>query len=161
MAIKKQGGEEFTEGESTDTTETPRSATNRKPLVIGATIAGGVLALGAAFGIGISIGHAAPGFPGGDSFASAPLDGGRDGQGDRDGDGRHAKRGQGEFQAPGAEGMQGQTDSDGDFCHPGDGHTHDADGNDVAPEGSAEGFSCQTGPADGTVTPTPSTTTTP
>lgn len=174
MAIKKKGGDEFAADDSTDissdTTATkaakaaPSSTSNgRKPLTIAAIIGGGVLALGAAFGVGLVAGHAAPGFPGGPEFAAGAMHVG--GHGDRDGDrGGDHRGGLGKLEHSG-EARVGEPGgaAGGDFCHPGDGHTHDAQGNDVAPSDAAEGFTCQTGPADGMgeTVPAPGASTTP
>ncbi|MFM6967348.1 MAG: hypothetical protein ACKOWN_00195 [Microbacteriaceae bacterium] len=159
MAFTKKGGDHVADE---STTEAPVASTNkaRKPLTIAAIVGGGVLALGAAFGVGLVAGHAAPAFPGGPEFAAGagPIGG----HGDRDGDHRGGPQGfQGQFEA--TPGDAGNPPPGGDFCHPGDGHTHDAQGNDVAPSGSAEGFTCQTGPAEGSTgtVPAPGTTTAP
>ena len=168
MALRKKGGDNAT---TESTTEVPvaEATKARKPLTIAAIVGGGVLALGAAFGVGLVAGHAAPGFPGGPEFAAGagPLGGHGDGDrgGDRHGDKGHQGERLGELQHSGEArpGDPGNPPAGGDFCHPGDGHTHDAQGNDVAPSDAAEGFTCQTGPAGGTgtVTPAPSTSTTP
>lgn len=168
MAFKKKGGDEFAATESTETVEPTKDAKSstsngRKPLTIAAIIGGGVLALGAAFGVGLVAGHAAPGFPGGPEFAAGAVP--FDGHGDRDGDrGGDHRGGLGKLEHSGEArvGEQGGP-AGGDFCHPGDGHTHDAAGNDVAPSDAPEGFTCQTGPADGTapVAPAPGASTTP
>ncbi|MFM2412128.1 MAG: hypothetical protein RLZZ587_461 [Actinomycetota bacterium] len=171
MAIKKKGGDESAAQEPTETVDSAKAAkgarssasTQRKPLTIAAIVGGGVLALGAAFGIGLAAGHASPGFPGGAEFAAGAMHVG--GHGDRDGgrdsdhrDGPKGPRGP----ESGARGGMGQP-GEADFCHPGDGHTHDASGNDVAPSDAAEGFTCQTGPAGGMgeITPAPAPSTTP
>ena len=91
MAIKKksQGDDEFTIADIKDEVrrELKRDAARkRKPLTIGAIVAGGVVALGAAFGVGLIAGHAGPGFPGGGDFAAGQ--GLQGGHGDRDGDHR-------------------------------------------------------------------------
>lgn len=170
MAIKKNGGDEFAAQESTesrgDTNIGAQSSTSngRKPLTIAAIVGGGVLALGAAFGVGLIAGHAAPGFPGGGDFAAGagPIGGHGDRDGDRGGHQGDGPKGQKEFRN-GAPGQLNSGDAGGDFCHPGDGHTHDANGNDVAPSDAPEGFTCQTGPADGSgsIVPAPDVTTTP
>lgn len=171
MAIKKKGGDEFAAQEPTETVDSTKAAkdarssasTTRKPLTIAAIVGGGVLALGAAFGIGLAAGHAAPGFPGGAEFASGALHvgGHADRDGGRDGDHRGGPKGQ-HGPGNGARGEMGQS-GEADFCHPGDGHTHDASGNDVAPSDAAEGFTCQTGPAGGMgeIAPAPGASTTP
>lgn len=116
MAIKKNSAaEDITAADIKDEVQREvrkQSARNRKPLKMGAAIAGGVVALGAAFGIGLVAGHAAPGFPGGGDFAAGQgqqggPDGDRDGDhrgggrhGDRDGDGFGGQQGGG-LQAPG------------------------------------------------------------
>lgn len=165
MAIKKKGGDEFAAHEPTESVAAPAAATkNRKPLTIAAIVGGGVLALGAAFGIGLAAGHAAPGLPGGAEFAAgagpmAGHDGDRGGKHGGERGERGERGGQAGMHGPG-QGMQGmQGTGDGNYCHPGDGHTHDANGNDVAPADAPEGFTCETGPAGtDTVTPAPSTT---
>lgn len=95
MAIKKKssGDDEFTAADIKDEVrrELKREAQRkRKPLTIGAIVAGGVVALGAAFGVGLIAGHAGPGFPGGGDFAAGQ--GPQSGQGDRDGDHRGGPR---------------------------------------------------------------------
>lgn len=165
MAIKKKGGDEFAAQDTQDSADAPVASTSgRKPLTIAAIVGGGVLALGAAFGVGLAAGNAAPGPHDGHAFAAGAesFDTHGRGHGDRGGDGEH-RGGLGKLQHSG-EARVGQdgsmTDVEGDYCHPGDGHTHDADGNDVAPSDAAQGFTCQTGPVDEseTVTPTPDTT---
>jgi hypothetical protein len=160
MALKKKGGDNLAP-DTTGSTEptTPSRATARKPLTIAAIIGGGALALGAAFGVGFAAAHAAPGQHDGKAFASTGEmhreHGGRDGD-------RGGHRELGELQhsgeaRPGQHGQHGQhgmVEGEADFCHPGDGHSHDANGNDVAPSDAAEGFTCQTGPLEGgSVTP--------
>ena len=161
MAFTKKGGEHIA---AESTTEVPAAGDtkSRKPLTVAAIVGGGFLALGAAFGVGLVAGHASPGFAGGPEFAAGagPIAG----HGDRDGDGDHRGGPQGpkgQFEAK--PGGPGSATADGDFCHPGDGHTHDAQGNDVAPSDAAEGFTCQTGPAEGStgVVPAPGSTTAP
>lgn len=175
MAIKKKGGDEFAAQEPTENVDATKAAkdarssasTTRKPLTIAAIVGGGVLALGAAFGIGLAAGHAAPGFPGGAEFASGAMHVG--GHGDRDG-GRDGGRGGDHRGGLGKLEHSGEAHvgelggpAGGDFCHPGDGHTHDAAGNDVAPSDAAVGFTCQTGPAGGMgeIAPAPGASTTP
>ena len=117
MALKKKSsGDEVTAEDIKDEVRRElkrEAARKRKPLTIGAIVAGGVVALGAAFGVGLIAGHAAPGFPGGGDFAAGqgPLGdhGDRGGDqrggprdGDRDGD-RGVQHGQG-LQAPGSTG---------------------------------------------------------
>ena len=77
MALNKKGGDNATTESTTDVPVTTTTKA-RKPLTIAAIIGGGVLALGAAFGVGLVAGHAAPGFPGGPEFAAGagPLGGG-------------------------------------------------------------------------------------
>lgn len=174
MAIKKKGGDNLaadTNGSTEPTTPSTSlgaPTTARKPLALAAIIGGGALALGAAFGVGFVAANAAPGQHGGEIHASSGEmhrdHGGRDG--DRDGD-RGGHRELGELQhsgeaRPGQPGQPGMVEGEADFCHPGDGHTHDANGNDVAPSDAAEGFTCQTGPLDGgMITPEPGVTTAP
>lgn len=165
MAFTKKGGDHAA-AESTTEVPVAESAKSRKPLTIAAIVGGGVLALGAAFGVGLVAGHAAPAFPGGPEFAAGAGPLGGHGDGHHRGDKGHQGQRLGELQHSG-EAHVGQGGSgmntEGDFCHPGDGHTHDAQGNDVAPSDAAEGFTCQTGPAEGSTgtVPAPETSTTP
>lgn len=105
--------------------------------------AGSVLLLGLTFGAGA----AAAKFIGPQpvEFGSAHVEGfAGDGDGDFGGErGGHGPQGEGFGPA---EGQSGMTADPNDLCHPGDGHTHDADGNDVA---QADGTSCT---ADSTTT---------
>ena len=173
MAIKKKGGDSFSADESVNTTDVTEetaarknttSGSARKPLTIAAIVGGGVLALGAAFGIGLATAQASPLLHGGPEFAAGagPIagHGDRDGDGPRDG-GRHGGPGKLQHQGEARVGGPGMDAETGDFCHPGDGHTHDAQGNDVAPSDAAEGFTCQTGPAGGPNSMVPAPTTAP
>jgi len=145
MAIKKTvhagkatGAESASEVERTVRERFERS---RTPLRTAAVVAGGVVALGAAFGVGLIAGHATPGFPGGDDFAAGRGPEGGHGL-DRDGDhGRGSRPGDGGGER-GFGGHQGQ-DPQG------------PDSNGMAPNGTA--------PAPNAPAPAPggSTTTTP
>ncbi|MEY4457939.1 MAG: hypothetical protein RIS25_532 [Actinomycetota bacterium] len=173
--VNSQNGDNVTESAATEnvaaetTSNTAAAetapATKRNWIKPVGIAAGSVLLLGLTFGAGA----AAAKFIGPQpvEFGSAHIEGFA-GDGDSDGGFQGGARGeggergghgpQGEGFGP-AEGQAGMTVDPNDLCHPGDGHTHDAAGNDVA---QADGTSCTavTTGTDGTTTDGTTTDTT-
>ncbi|MEY5017488.1 MAG: hypothetical protein RL431_537 [Actinomycetota bacterium] len=117
--------------------------------------AGSVLLLGLTFGAGASAAKFVGPQPAEFGIAHVEgFDGDGDGgfQGERGEGGRGGHGPQGEGMAD-AQGHTGMTADPNDLCHAGDGHTHDANGNDMA---MADGSSCTavTTGTDGTTTDT-------